>query len=201
MSLHSVSFLYPDKPTQTDKQILTRYVDLFRETLACPYCQKHFTTMFNNYTQQHPDWADSKYNFFLFVVRAHNTVNNRLSKPKPGTVQECIDAYKRATHVIPGIVYRQKYLEYLAHNWGRELNGEAFMRLTQVRELRRITEEYWNRKTDDSTELFDMTGNVLALIADHGAGSQKASPGSLAYASTHMVQVGFRGGRLRLSAK
>lgn len=199
MTLHSVSFLYPEYPTLTDKQILARYVDLFRETLSCPYCHKHFTIMFNNYTQQNPDWADSRYKFFLFVVRMHNTVNNRLSKPKPSTIQECIDTYKRNTQITPGFVYRQKYLEYLAHNWGKELNGEAFMRLTQVRELRRITEEYWNRKTDDSTSSFDMNGNVLALIADnHGGASNKAVIGTLAYASSHMVQVGFKGGRLRL---
>lgn len=199
MTLHSVSLLYPESPSEADKQIVKRYVELFRDTLSCPYCHSHFTVILNNYITEHPEWLNSKFNFFLFVVRAHNTVNKRLSKPKPGSVQECLDTYAKNTQLTPGIMYRQKYLEYLSRNWSREMSGEGFMRLSQVRELRRITEEYWNRRADESTATFDMNANVLAFINEHGPGGPaKASPGSLAYASSNMISVGFKGGRLRL---
>jgi hypothetical protein len=198
MSIHSISTIYPEKPSEADKQILKRYIDLFRDTISCPHCQSHFSRILNNYTQEHPEWANSKFDFFLFVVRAHNTVNNRLSKPKPGTVQECLDTYKRNTQITPGIVYRQKYLEYLTRNWSREMSGESFMRLSQVREMRRITEEYWNRRTDESTSTFNMGANVLALINEHGPGGPPSAPGSLSYAANNMVKIGFRGGKLRL---
>lgn len=198
MTLHSVSLLYPETPSGADKQILKRYVDLFRETISCPSCQAHFGVIFNNYTQTHPEWSSSKFDFFLFVVRAHNTVNNRLSKPKPGSVQECLAVYARNTQITSGIVFRKKYLDYLSRNWAREMSGESFMRLSQVQELRRITEEYWNKKTDESTSTFDNTQNVLELINDTGAGGPSKVPGGIAYSPGNTMSIGFRGGKLRL---
>jgi hypothetical protein len=198
MTLHSVSLIYPESPSAVDKQILKRYVDLFRDTISCPYCQSHFGIILNRYISENPNWADSKFDFFMFVVRAHNTVNNRLSKPKPATVQECLDSYKRNTQLTSAITYRHKYLEYLARNWSREMSGESFMRMGQVREMRRITDEYWNIKSDESTSSFNMTANVLALINEYGPGGAPKAPGSLSYAATNQISIGFRGGKLRL---
>ena len=198
MTLHSVSLIYPVSPSAVDKQILRRYIELFRDTISCPYCQSHFSIIFNNYMQAHPEWSNSKFDFFLFVVRAHNTVNNRLSKPKPATVQECLDSYKRNTQLTQGTTYRHKYLEYLTRNWSREMSGESFMRMGQVREMRRITDEYWNSKSDESTSSFNMAADVLALINEHGAGGPAKAPGSLSYAASNQISIGFRGGKLRL---
>ena len=200
MTLHSVSLLYPETPGNADKQILKRYVELFRDTLACPQCLNHFKIIFDNYTREHPDWDASRFDFFLFVCRAHNTVNRRLNKPKPESVQACLDTFRANTQHTSALTYRMKYLDYLVRNWSREMSGEGFMHLGEVRELRRITEEYWNQKTDDSTAGFDMTANVLEFVKETSAHQTlMTGSGTLATVSSTGLNVGLKGGRFRLT--
>jgi hypothetical protein len=200
MTLHSVSMLYPEQPGNADKQILKRYMELFRDSLSCPHCHQHFKTMFANYTRVHPEWNSSRFAFFLFVCRVHNTVNRRLQKPKPDSVQACLDAFQAATQHTSSLTYRMKYLDYLARNWSREMTGEAFMHLGEVREMRRITEEYWNTKTDDSTSTFDMSADVLESVDETpGERTLMTGRGTLATVSSMGINVGFRGGRFRLT--
>lgn len=199
MTLHSVSLLYPESPSNTDKQILKRYVDLLRDTITCPHCQQHFKIIYANYVRNHPEWANSKFDFFLFVVRAHNTVNNRLNKPKPGSVSACLEAYKNATTNTSGLGFRHSYINYLIRNYGREMSGEGYMRLSEVREMKKINEEYWNHKTDESTKSFRMESNVLELI-DENSQTQNlmTSSGRLAEVVTKTFKMQFKGGRFQL---
>ena len=200
MSLHSVSLLYPEHPGEADKQLMRRYVELFRDTLSCPQCHNHFKVIFDNYVRAHPDWDSSRFNFFLFVCRAHNTVNRRLNKPKPDSVQACLDTFTANTQHTSALVYRMKYLDYLSRNWSREMSGEGFMHLAQVRELRRITEEYWNRKTDESTGSFDMNAAVLDFIDETPANrTLLTGHARLATVSATSTTIGLKGGRFRLN--
>lgn len=199
MTLHSISLLYPEVPSQTDKDILNRYMILFRDSITCPYCHQHFKAMFQNYTISHPEWNSSRFNFFLFIVRAHNTVNLKLNKPKPATVQECLNMYRRNTQINSGFIYRQKYLEYLLRNWGREMTGDGMIHMGESREMKRITEEYWNNLTDESTATFDMNANVLAFINETPQSRPlMTSRGMLYNVPNSNINIGFRGGRLRL---
>lgn len=199
MTLHSISLIYPEIPSQTDKQILLRYMSLFRDSISCPYCHQHFKVIFQNYITRHPEWNSSRFDFFLFIVRAHNTVNKRLNKPKPATVQECLDMYRQNTQNNSGFVYRQKYLEYLARNWGRDFGGDGMIHAGEVREMKRINDEYWNRLTDESTSTFDMKADVLAFIDETPqTRSLMSASGRFLTVPTNQVQVGFRGGRFRL---
>jgi hypothetical protein len=199
MTLHSVSMLYPEAPSQADKEILKRYMGVFRDSISCPYCHQHFKVMFQNYTTSHPEWNSSRFQFFLFVVRAHNTVNKRLSKPRLATVQECLDAYRQNTKINSGQFYRQKYIEYLIRNWGREMTGDGMMHMGETKTLRQITDDYWNRMTDERTDTFDMNADVLAFIDETPSSrSIMSSTGMLMNIPTKHVNVGFRGGRLRL---
>ena len=200
MTLHSVSLLYPETPGTADKQILKRYMELFRDTLSCPHCHQHFKVIFENYTRTHPEWNASRFNFFLFIVRAHNTVNRRLNKPKPESVQACLDTFRSNTQYTSALTYRVKYLDYLARNWSREMSGEGYMHLGEVREMRRITEEYWNPKTDESTGSFDMGADVLDFINETpGQQSLMTGRGALASVASTGINIGFRGGRFRLT--
>ena len=199
MTLHSISLLYPEVPSSTDKQILKRFMVLFQDTISCPSCHKHFKVIFENYVRKYPDWADSRFNFFLFIVRAHNTVNKRLNKPRPDSVQACLDMFANTTKVTPAAVYRQKYMEYLVRNWGRELSGEGMMRIAEVRELRKIMNEYWNTKTDESTATFNKTASVIELIDETPEFRSIMTPaGSLAKVSSQSMKIGFQGGRFRI---
>jgi hypothetical protein len=172
---------------------------LFQDTIACPYCLQHFKVIFQNYTTYHPEWNSSRFQFFLFIVRAHNTVNKRLNKPKPATVQECLNLYRQNTQINSGFVYRQKYLEYLSRNWGREMGGDSMIHMGEVREMKRITEEYWNSMTGESMATFDTNADVLELIDDTPQSrSLMTARGTLATVPTSGANIGFRGGRFRL---
>ena len=200
MTLHSVSLLYPEHPGDADKQLMKRYMELFRDTLSCPQCHYHFKVIFENYIRAHPNWDASRFDFFLFICRAHNTVNRRLNKPKPDSVQACLDTFRANIQHTSGVTYRMKYLDYLARNWSREMSGEGFMHLAQVREMRRITEEYWNRKTDDSTAIFDMNATMLDFIDETPANqSLLTGHGTLVTVATTGTNIGLKGGRFRLT--
>ena len=200
MTLHSISFLYPENPIPADKAILKRYMECFRDTSTCPHCHQHFKVIFENYVKAHPEWANSRFDVFMFVVRAHNTVNKRLEKPKCESVQACIDRYNANTQLTPGIVYRAKYLDYLSRNYGNELTGDSMMKIQIVRELRKITAEYWNKLGDDSTSSFNFDANVLEYINEMPSTRRvMTSSGSLAAISTApSVRLGLSGGRFRL---
>ena len=199
MTLHSISLIYPEIPSQTDKQILFRYMTVFRDSIACPYCHQHFKVMFQNYISAHPEWNRSRFDFFLFIVRAHNTVNKRLNKPKLSTVQECLDAYRRNTQFNSGAVYRQKYLEYLTRNWGHEMSGDGMIHMGETREMRRINDEYWNSLTDESTATFNMNADVLAFIDETPqTRTLMSASGRPMTVMTNRLNVGLKGGRFRL---
>ena len=199
MTLHSISLLYPESPSQADKQILKRYMDLFRDTITCPHCHSHFKIIYANYMRSHPEWADSKFDFFMFVVRAHNTVNRRLNKPKPDSIKECLDMYRATTQNTSGIGYRTAYINYLLRNYAREMSGDGFMHAAEVRELKKITEEYWNKKTDESTSSFEMNANVLEFIDENSSTRTiMTSRGSLAEVASQSFSIGLKGGRFQL---
>jgi len=199
MTLHSVSMLYPEIPSQTDKEILKRYMNSFRDSISCPSCQSHFKIIFQNYTASHPEWNSSRFQFFLFVVRAHNTVNRRLNKPRPATVQECLDMYSANTKFNSGLVYRNRYVSYLLSNWGREMTGDGMMHMGEARQLKRITEEYWNQKTDESTSTFDMSASVDTSIDETPSTRQiMTSSGGMSIMPSRLTGVGLKEGRFRL---
>ena len=86
MTLHSISLIYPEQPTYTEKNIAARFLDLFGETISCNECKVHFKQIYALYKTLHPDFLNSRQHFALFIFRAHNTVNLRLDKPRPITV-------------------------------------------------------------------------------------------------------------------
>ena len=196
MTLHSITYLYPENPSHADIEILTRYMDSFRDTITCIHCHNHFKAYYASYTRTHPEWANSRFNFFLFVSRAHNAVNQRLNKPIQSTVQNCIDAFRSNTIVTNAQKYRSEYLKYLMRTWGRELVGDSMIRLSQVRELIKITNEYWSQKQDTGTGTFNFSAQVVEQIDDSQPGIVLS--GGLSFATSKNVQVSLRGGRFQL---
>ena len=200
MTLHSVSFLYPERPSDADKALLKRFTVLFRDTITCPYCYQHFKVIFENYTKAHPEWVSSRFDFFMFVCRAHNTVNRRLNKPQPDSVSACIQRFTDNTKVTSALTYRMKYLDYLSRNYGMELSGDSMIKIASVREMRKIMNEYWNTLPDTGTATFRMDADVLDYINESPSTRQiMTSGGSLSTISTSpAMRVGLQGGRFRL---
>jgi len=202
MTLHSIAANYPDNPTQSDVQILSRFLECFRETISCPSCKGHFTAMITTYKKQHPEWANSKFDLFIAVCRLHNTVNRRLDKPRHATIQDCINTLITATSVNSPAIFRNSYIQYLISNWGPQQSGDGLIMMGAVREMMRINQEYWSKREQSYSDLaFTRDGDVLELVPESGVMYHVATgiPNFL----SQPKKVGFRitGGKLRLGGK
>jgi len=164
ITLHSISANYPEVASNEDRSIVKRFVELFTETISCPSCKGHFSNMYKSYTMQNPNWADSRNNLVLFTLRAHNTVNKRLDKPRPSTVFQCLATLREITKLKSASDYRNSYLIYLGNNWVREGGGEGMIQMGHVREMRKINDQYWNpRETNFSISVPE--ADILTPIA------------------------------------
>ena len=188
MMLHSVSLIYPENPSPADRAIASRFLDLFADTISCIQCKSHFANIFSMYKSTHTDYLNSRQNFALFVFRAHNTVNKRLDKPTPKTVEECLLTLKIATAQTSFPQFRQAYLSYLTRNWGKDHTGEGRMIFGAVKEMIRINNEYWSLRDEPIPELDEADVTISldknARIAPSGRVSSTI--------------VGFKNGRLKL---
>lgn len=202
MTLHSISVCYPEIPSDADKAILVRFLDRFRETISCPQCKNHFTAMFKNYKQSHPEWANTRFDLFLMICRIHNSVNRRLDKPRYSSVKECLAALTEATKINSGFHFRNAYLTYLTKNWGREPTGEGFIMMGGVKEMMKINNEYWNlRETSFDKVVFLAEADTTEPVKDDPK-NLTANPSIPYFTDGKIPNVGFkiRGGRLKLGS-
>jgi hypothetical protein len=201
MTLHSISAIYPENPTQEERLILENFVELFRECITCPHCKSHFTGMLNMYKRNHPEWSSNRYNFFLFVCRAHNTVNKRLDKPIIQTLNDCIQTLKNATRVNSPAQYRTAYINYLISNWSKEFTGDGAIALGVAKQLKRINDEYFTpRDKGYENVYFFENGSVTEFIAEdprrYDVGPNL--PNALTFSN---VNIGFKNGRFQIGKR
>jgi hypothetical protein len=199
MTLHSISINYPQNPSAEDRAILEQFMGNFTESITCNNCKTHFQDMFVSYKRKYPQWSSSRREFFLFVCRAHNTVNKRIDKPVIASVAECINAIKNNTRNTSLRQFRKNYIVYLLNTWSRFHTFDG-MNMTRVaRELEKINNSYWDlRETDLS--VFEMgEGDVTEFIKDTTT-VQSIGLGFPSITRGTNVSVGFKfkGGRLRL---
>jgi hypothetical protein len=205
MTLHSISLLYPESPTAEDKQIVKTFLNDFAESITCPHCERHFKIMFENYKITHRDWADSRFNLFMFIARCHNTVNKRLEKPLKNSVQECLESISASSQYTSLTEFRRKYIDYVIRRMSAEMSGDNLVKVGFGKSMKRINESYWNSKLTTETSTFDMSADVLEFIADEPrtvrymfGGSSSAST---VVDTASIPSLGFRGGRLRLTTR
>jgi len=198
MTLHSISLNYPEIPSSEDKVILKRFLDKFAECITCPSCKHHFTTIFSNYQKRHPEWANSRFDLFLFTVRAHNTVNKRLDKPILTTVQDCLNTLKNVSKVTSFQTYRQNYCNYVLNNWARQLDGDGMIMASSAKEMIRINNEYWNLRETDINSISFPESNVMEFVPEN----RDITPPGLGKV-TLQTSVGFRfkAGKLSLGSR
>jgi hypothetical protein len=80
------------------------------------------------------------------------------------------------------------------------MGGDGLIHIGEVRELRKINDEYWNRLTDDSVATFVMSADVLAFIEETPQTRPfMSASGVFSTIPNNKVHVGFRGGRFRLT--
>ena len=164
MTLHSASLLYPDEPSNVEKLIAERFIELFGNTISCYHCKTHFQDMLKRYKTWNPGYLNSKKDFALFVFRAHNTVNKRIDKPILQTVQDCITTLKNANAYSSFETVRNSYLTYLQNNWNKELTAHGFSLRKKVQDLIKINNEYLNLRTIDWDYTF--SDSVILIIEE-----------------------------------
>ena len=76
--LHTLSFIYPDKPSYNDKVKMQHFMNSINYILPCKYCRISFT----KYTKSLPidDYLESKDKMVEWLYKIHNKVNKKLRK-------------------------------------------------------------------------------------------------------------------------
>lgn len=143
MTLHSISVGYPELPNEMDKRQIVSFMGAFAESITCVYCKDHFLEMFPRYKANNPNWNSSRYDLFLAICRMHNSVNKRLDKPSPKSVEECLSVLKNATSVTSQMEFRDKYFSHVIRNWDSMKHPSAYVPLQHARLMKQIHEDYW----------------------------------------------------------
>lgn len=202
MTLHSISVCYPENPSQADKEIVKRFMNLFGECITCPSCKNHFRSMFETYTRIHPEWANSRFNLFVAICRMHNTVNKRLDKPRIATVRESLATLVAATSVTPQSVYRANYIQYVLNNWIRQGDGEGMIYANVARNMMKINNEYWSLHEVPYLSIIFPETNLLELVPENPQ-MYNLGNGITPFVPANIGNIGFsfKGGRLSLGRR
>jgi len=158
-TMHSIAALYPDSPSDYEKQMLLRWIGAFRETILCPSCQAHFASMFDSYIHRYPHWWDSRKDVCEFVFRAHNTVNVRTHK-RVYSFQESVAELEKVYPASRCAEIRRFYLSYIRQDWMKNITIEGISSFTKIKELNLVESEYWGRKTFEWSDLLQFAGSV-----------------------------------------
>ena len=90
--LHTLTFNYPDKPTDDNKKYYYELFDNLKHTLPCKYCRESFSIFFkyiniNSYLNDRMGIT-----YWLFII--HNIVNYKLNKKKVDFI-DVVDFYEK----------------------------------------------------------------------------------------------------------
>jgi hypothetical protein len=146
MTLHSVSTSYPDNPTLAEKQLVSSWIEMFRDTITCPHCREHFAGIHANYKRLNPNYLNSRQEFAVFAFRVHNTVNRRLKKPIYETVAACMERLQENVKNRPARDYRVAYINHIQKFWRTFQDVSGIVALKKINEMRRIETEYFSLK-------------------------------------------------------
>lgn len=193
ITLHSIAASYPENPSFQLRQVTSGFLDKFAETITCRFCKDHFTAMLLTYRRNHPEFLDSRRDFFLFTVRAHNTVNKRLDKPIIQSVADSLQILKDATKLVSPSQFRLNYFSYLVRNWMHELGSDGRIFSGVAKEMRKINEVWFSAtSTEFSNEIEE--GDTLEFI---GESTFMYSPSHTRLVLAPII-VGFKRGKLSL---
>ena len=92
-TLHSVSFFYPENPTDTDMRIHKEFYESFVHVLPCEECRNHYRMLLTKYPiEGHLSCRESLSRWVVFL---HNNVNKKIGKPIL-EYQTVVENYKRS---------------------------------------------------------------------------------------------------------
>ena len=76
--LHTITFQYPEYPTDKDKKEYFIFFNSLRNVLPCPNCREHYS---NNF-QKYPIRLESRNDLIEWLIDIHNEVNEMTQKRK-----------------------------------------------------------------------------------------------------------------------
>lgn len=88
--LHTLSFEYPDNPTDKEKDHYYTFFKTLKYILPCTVCKKHYTTFFDNNPIRSS--LNNKDSLIRWVLKSHNNVNKSNNKPE-WTYTMLVDKY------------------------------------------------------------------------------------------------------------
>ena len=91
--LHIMSFNYPPKPTEKDKQKYYNFLISLRDVLPCVYCRNNFFDNLSDCDFREEVFA-SRDSFSRFIHRLHNQVNTMLGKPCTDSFEDVRQMYE-----------------------------------------------------------------------------------------------------------
>lgn len=164
MTLHSTAFAYPEAPNISERNLMTTWVEMFRDTITCPSCKAHFTTVLANYRAQFPNFLESRHEFVVFTFRAHNAVNRRIHKPIYSSVEACVETLRTAVRSRSAREYRVAYINHVTRHWKlfQDING--IVALKKLAEMRKIETEYIGPRDTNFTA--DIRPDIVVLPQD-----------------------------------
>jgi hypothetical protein len=118
------------------------WLDMFRDTITCPHCREHFTSLLQTYRATFPGMLNSRQDFALFTFRAHNAVNRRLKKPIQATLEDCMATLQNNVKLRLAKDYRISYLNHVARHWKTWQDITGIVALKKLNEMRKIDVEY-----------------------------------------------------------
>lgn len=89
--MHTLSFNYPDNPTDIDKMRIKTFFDSLKFVIPCEACRQHY----NQHTTKNPidNYLNSKEKLVEWVVNLHNTVSESIGKPT-WSIEQVKEHYK-----------------------------------------------------------------------------------------------------------
>jgi len=142
MTLHSVATSYPERPTPSEQELMSTWLDMFRDTITCPSCKGHFTELLQTYRSRFPNMMQSRQEFAMFSFRAHNTVNRRLHKPIYATLDDCLNTLRANIKTRPARDYRISYINHITRHWRTFQDVSGITALKKIMEMKKIEEDY-----------------------------------------------------------
>lgn len=93
--LHSITFAYPDNPSEEDKRNYKNYFESLQNVLPCDVCKINY----KNNIKKIPitEYLDSKTELISWLVKIHNEVNKELGK-KHYSGKEVLKYYEKLSN-------------------------------------------------------------------------------------------------------
>jgi hypothetical protein len=164
MTLHSTACAYSENPTTSERELMSSWLELFRDSITCPSCKEHFTTLLNNYRIHFPGMLNSRQDFAIFTFRAHNAVNRRIHKPIYSSIEECLATLRNIVKIRRAQEYRNTYLAHITRHWKviQDINGIVVLK--KIQEMKRIEAEYVSQR--DTNFEVQLRPDVVVLPQD-----------------------------------